>query len=110
MSTLWQLRHTIAHNDGVITKSDALKLRLMIKAPVDSPRVICPTRDDLRSVKRFLDETADSINDRVAHRLATCLGELHAADNGLFVPAQEAAALASKFNRPMTVAGHAANP
>jgi len=110
MRTLWQLRHTIAHNDGVITKSDALKLRLMIKAPVQSPRMICPARDDLRSTKRFLDETADSINARVATRLAVCLEELYRADNNLFVPADEAALLAPKFSQPVTIAGALANP
>ena len=110
MSNLWQLRHTIAHNDGVITRSDALKLRLLIKAPVESPKVICPTKDDIRSVKRFLEETADSINSRVADRLASCLEQLYDADNSLFVPATEAAALAPKFKRPVTIAGQTVNP
>jgi hypothetical protein len=40
---VWQLRHTIVHNVGVITQSHALKLRLLAKEPVESPRLLAPT-------------------------------------------------------------------
>ena len=53
---LWQLRHTIVHNVGVITQSDAIKLRLLVRSAVPPMRVIAPTRDDIRYLKRCLKE------------------------------------------------------
>ncbi len=37
LSIVWQLRHSVVHNVGVITQSDAVKLRLLTKRPVDAP-------------------------------------------------------------------------
>ena len=37
MNLIWQLRHTIVHNVGVITRSDAAKLRLLAKRKIASP-------------------------------------------------------------------------
>jgi hypothetical protein len=34
LNIIWQLRHTIVHNVGVITQSDAIKLRLLVRGPV----------------------------------------------------------------------------
>src|SRR5262249_4872759 len=70
LSILWQLRHTIVHNVGVITPSDAVKLRVLTQEAVTPSRVLQPLRDDLRYVRRFLDESAQSINRRVGERLA----------------------------------------
>ncbi len=39
VSVLWQLRHSIVHNFGVINKSDAVKLRKLCKRQVDGD---CP--------------------------------------------------------------------
>ena len=44
-----------------------------------------PTREDVRHLKRFLDETADVCNDRLGKRLADLLTGLHAGDPTLFV-------------------------
>jgi hypothetical protein len=48
MSLIWQLRHTSVHNVGVITKSDAVRLRVLARQTVDAPRMLVPTRNDLR--------------------------------------------------------------
>jgi hypothetical protein len=65
LSIVWQLRHTVAHNVGVITQSDAIKLRLLVRAPVPSMQILAPTRDDIHFLKRFLDETAEMSNRRM---------------------------------------------
>lgn len=36
LGILWQLRHTIVHNVGVVTQSDAIKLRLLVRGAVPS--------------------------------------------------------------------------
>ncbi len=107
LSILWQLRHAIVHNVGVITQSDAIKLRLLVRAAVEPKRVIAPTRDDIRYLKRFLDETAERCNRRIGERLAELLTELHAGDPGLFVPQDTADAVSRTFGFVLTVAGAA---
>ncbi|QEH36061.1 hypothetical protein OJF2_46190 [Aquisphaera giovannonii] len=60
LSVIWQLRHTIVHNVGVITQSDAIKLRLLVRGPVPREKILAPSRDDILYLKRFLDETAET--------------------------------------------------
>ena len=110
MSLIWQLRHTIAHNTGVITASDAQKLRLLIKGNVESPRLLWPTRGDVWYVKLFLDETVELVNREVGSRLAALLTTLYNADQSLFAPAEMAQALADLFGTPSTVAGQIRQP
>jgi hypothetical protein len=105
LEILWQLRHTIVHNVGVITQSDAIKLRLLVRAAIPQLQVIAPTRDDIRYLKRFLDETAERSNRRIGERLAELLTALHAADSGLFVPQEAADAVTRTFGCVLTVAG-----
>lgn len=105
INILWQLRHSIVHNASVLTLSDARKLRLLTKGPLIAPGVLVPTRDDIRYVKRFLDETVDLINREVAARLAVLLTTLHASDSGLFDPAIQAQVVADTFGLSITVAG-----
>ena len=90
---------------GVITQSDAIKLRLLTKQPVESPRTLAPTRDDLRYLKRFLDETAELCNRRVGERLAELLTTIHATDPGLFDPDTVANEISLTFGIALTVAG-----
>ena len=103
MSLLWQLRHTIVHNLGQVTQSDAVKFRLLARQQVDAPRHLVPVRDDVRYVKRFLDESADSINYRVVVRLAELLTTLHADNPALFVPQEVANKLSGDFRSPKTI-------
>lgn len=105
MELVWQVRHTMVHNVGIVTASDAIKFRLMIREPVGSPLLIQPTVDDLRLLKRFLDEMAEVANERVGPRLAEVLTVLHARDATLFVPQEMADRMAATFGMPLVVAG-----
>jgi hypothetical protein len=105
LSLLWQLRHTAVHNVGVITQSDAVKLRLWAKEPVASPQVLLPTRDDIRYLKRFLDETAVNCNRRIGERLAALLTTLHSEDPSLFVAQEMSNTVSQTFGLSLTVAG-----
>ena len=110
MSIVWQLRHTVAHNMGVVTPSDALKLRLLVKGIVESPRLLWPTKGDVWYVKLFLDETAELLNREVGARLAALLTTLHQTDPTLFQADVKAQELADLFKTHATVDGHLRNP
>lgn len=105
MDVLWQLRHSIAHNVGVITKSDAAKLRLLRRGPVEGPKVLELTNGDVWYAKLFLDDLAQWSNGRVATRLAEVLTARHADDPSLFVPQERADDVARVFRVKVTVAG-----
>jgi hypothetical protein len=105
MSLLWQLRHTSVHNVGVITHSDAVKLRVLAKQQVDAPRMLVPTHSDLRWLKMFLDETAEDCNQRIGARLAELLTAIHGTSPALVDPQPVADNLASIFRIPLVVAG-----
>lgn len=107
MSLVWQLRHTLVHNVGVITQSDAIKLRLLAKEPVTASRLLRPEDDDLRFVKRFLDESADRVNQGVGARMADLLNAIHADDPTLFTPQDVANHLSRDFGFSLTVGGAA---
>src|SRR5207249_4993708 len=70
LAILWQMRHNLAHNVGVMTHSDSMKFRMLINGPVMADRRLSPSTEDLRFVKRFLSETATHTNERVGTRLA----------------------------------------
>jgi hypothetical protein len=107
LSLIWQLRHTIVHNVGVITQSDAIKLRLLVRTAVPQMQMIAPTRDDIRYLKRFLDETAERSNRHIGERLAELLTAIHATDPGLFAPQATADAVTRTFGFVVTIAGAA---
>ncbi len=105
LSIVWQLRHTVVHNVGVITQSDAIKFRLLVRAPVPSMQVLSPTRDNIRFLKRFLEETAEIANCRIGTRLAELHSTIHAGNPALFAPQGVADQLAQTFGFVHTVAG-----
>lgn len=105
VSLIWQLRHTSVHNVGVITRSDAIKLRVLSKTNVAAPRVLVPTKIDLQWLKSFLDDSAEVCNRRVGDRLAALLTTIHAESGGPFVPQAMADLLAAGFRLPLVVAG-----
>jgi hypothetical protein len=105
MNLIWQIRHTAVHNVGVITQSDAVRLRLWTKESVAAPRILAPTRDDLRYLKRFLDETADVCNKRIGDRLGALLTTIYVPVPILFEPQAMADRVASIFRLPLQVAG-----
>jgi hypothetical protein len=105
LSIIWQLRHTVVHNVGVITQSDAIRLRLLVRAPVPSMQVLSPTRIDIRYLKRFLDETAEVSNRRIGARLAERLSTIHAGNSALFLPQEMADRVTRTFGFVLPVAG-----
>jgi hypothetical protein len=105
MSLLWQLRHTAVHNVCVITKSDAVKLRVLAKARVDAPRMLVPTTADLHWLKTYLDDVAEDCNRRLGERLAELLTTLHAEMPILIPPQPTADQVAAIFRLPLVVAG-----
>ena len=105
MSLVWQLRHTSVHNVGVITKSDAVKLRVWAKEAVDAPRVLAPARNDIRWLKMFLDETAEDCNRRTGQRLAALLTVIHTSAPAILVPADMANRITAAFQVVLSVAG-----
>ena len=105
MSLIWQLRHTVVHNVGVLTRSDAAKLRLLAKKQLPSPRIVLTTSDDLRFLQAYLDTQAKDINRRAGERLADILTIILGSDPTLFAPQDEANAISRKFGFPLTVAG-----
>jgi hypothetical protein len=105
MNLVWQIRHTSIHNVGVITQSDAVKLRLWAKENVAAPRILCPTRSDLNYLKRFMDETAKRCNQRIGDRLAELLTTIQASTPALFDAQQMANRIASAFRLALQVAG-----
>jgi hypothetical protein len=105
MSLLWQVRHTSVHNVGIITKSDAVKLRVWAKGPVDAPRMLAPIRNDLHLLKMFLDGTAEDCNQRIGVRLADLLTTIHIEAPALVPPAEMANRITAIFRTVLQVAG-----
>jgi hypothetical protein len=105
LQLIWQLRHTVVHNVGVVTQSDAVKLRVLSRRPVDPLRAIVPTRRDLLYLTRYLNETADRCNQRIADRLAQVLTRIHSEDPSLLDPTARAEHVAAQFRCDVTVAG-----
>jgi hypothetical protein len=107
LSLLWQVRHTLAHNVGVMTGSDVAKLRILSKQNIAANRLLEPTADDLRSVKRFLSETATWMNATVGTLLASALTIIHHQDPALFAVQQVANDASQRFGYSVTVDGAA---
>lgn len=103
MNLIWQIRHTSVHNVGVITRSDAVKLRLWTGESVAAPSMLSPTREDLRHLKRFLDETATLCNRRVADRLASLIAAIFAPTASTLTAKAKADRLAGIFRLPLTM-------
>ncbi|HEY7427518.1 MAG TPA: hypothetical protein VH682_25010 [Gemmataceae bacterium] len=105
MSLIWQLRHTAVHNVGVITKSDAVKLRVWAKEAVEAPRVLAPARNDIRWLKMFLDETVEDCNRRIGQRLADLLTVIHTTAPAILAPTDLANRITAAFQVVLSVAG-----
>jgi hypothetical protein len=105
LAILWQIRHNLAHNVGVITHSDAMKFRVLIGADVAHGRRLFPLTDDLRHVKRFLSETAARTNRRVGNRLAQLLTGFHAPNPALFDAQAVANDLSQRLAFSITIDG-----
>ena len=103
MNLIWQLRHTAVHNVGIITRSDAVKLRLWVKENVEAPRILAPTRNDINYLKRFLDETETYCNCRIGDRLAQLLTAIYTPTLGSPTPQTIADRVKALFRQPHQV-------
>jgi hypothetical protein len=110
LAILWQVRHNLAHNLGVVTHSDAMKFRVLVGGSVTPDRRLFPTADDLRYVKRFLSETANRVNQRVGARLAEILTMFHTTDPGLFDARAKADEVSGRFAFAVTINGRLGTP
>jgi hypothetical protein len=110
LEAIWQLRHTAVHNVGVVTRSDAVKLRLLAKRNVESPRVLSPSRDDIRYLKQCLRQVAESCNERIGKRLADVLTVIRVDNPSLFVAQEVADAISRDFGFSLTVDGSQGTP
>jgi hypothetical protein len=110
LEVVFQMRHTIVHNAGVLTRSDAAKLRLLLRRHVDAPAVLWPERGDVIAVKEFLNDLATWMTGRVAQRLGALLSEFHTSDPTLFDAAEKAQQLADGLQAPVEVSGARAVP
>ncbi|MBI3465902.1 MAG: hypothetical protein HY000_23035 [Planctomycetes bacterium] len=105
LAVLWQMRHSLAHNVGVLTHSDSMRFRVLVGGHVSADRRLSPSRQDLRYVKRFLSETALHTNRRVVTRLADLLTKFHSADPTLFDAQKKADEVSRRFDLSATIAG-----
>ncbi len=105
MSLVWQIRHTAVHNVNVITRSDAVKMRIWAKEAVDAPVLLTPARNDISWLKQFLDETTDDCNQRIGQRLAALLTTINVQIPGILVPGQMANRITNTFGMVLQVAG-----
>lgn len=103
LAILWQVRHTLTHNVGVITRSDGIKLRLLLRHDLQTDCVLAPDEADLRYIKQFLSGLAQTTNRRVATRIAWILTELHQQSPGIFDAQAKADSLSRHFGLPLTV-------
>jgi hypothetical protein len=110
VAILFQIRHIIAHNVGLLVGSDAVKLRVFVKKEVTANRVLSPTNDDLRFSRQFLHVVAKAINELVGKRLAELLTELYEGDPTLFDAKTEADMISNKFSMSLTVHGQIGVP
>ena len=110
ISAIFQLRHTLVHNLGVITESDAIKLRQFLKSSVDGKKLLTPSSKNVRQIKRLLDETASDINKRMSLKLASLMTTLHQDNYLSFDPSLKAQDLVAAFKCLVTVCGQTSTP
>ena len=73
LSVLWQLRHSIVHNFGVVTQSDAVKLSRLCKRQINGDVQLDIRRTDFWYVKLFIMEFAEAANSKVHTELQNVL-------------------------------------
>jgi hypothetical protein len=110
LAILWQVRHTITHNVGVITGSDAAKFRMLVKGMASPDRVLRITKRDIVYTKKFLSESGQQVNERIGKRLETLLDGLHRDNPALFDARNMAGRVSRQLGFSITVNGNVGTP
>ncbi|MCO5166607.1 MAG: hypothetical protein M9894_09605 [Planctomycetes bacterium] len=110
LQMVWQLRHVLVHNAGVISPSDAVKLRVLADEAVDGARRLRPTKNEVYQVKLLLDEAVVVVNSAVRDRLQVVLDGVCTKTPTVTPALHEVQRLASAFDLPFTVLGVSAAP
>ncbi len=110
LQLVWQLRHVLVHNAGVISPSDAVKLRVLANQPVDGMRRLRPTKDEVFQVKLLLDDAVAIVNTAVRDRLQVVLAGVCTKTPTVTPIPHEVQRWANAFDLPFTVLGASATP
>ncbi len=73
LKVMFQIRHTIAHNLGTLTRSDAGKLQRILGQKIESPKELDIDRKHVYYLQQFLSPLVTEVNQVVAARLGQVL-------------------------------------
>ncbi len=107
---MFQLRHTIAHNLGSLTRTDAGKLQRLLGQHRVGPKELDIDRKHVFYLQQFLSPLAVEINRSVAIRLGQNLTEFHGISPALIDHIDRSKALAKLFNSRFIISGHTELP
>ncbi len=107
---IFQLRHTIAHNLGTLTRSDGGKLQRLVSRKLDSPKELDIDRLHVYYLQRFLSPLGEEINHLISDRLGLVLTEFHADAPTLIDHQGRATELSKLFRTSFTISGFTAHP
>lgn len=110
LKVMFQIRHTIAHNLGTLTRSDAGKLQRLLGERVDSPKELDIESKHVLYLRQFLSPLAKEINLAVADRLGKVLTQFQNTFPSLIDHVARSKALSNLFQVSFTIAGHTENP
>jgi hypothetical protein len=105
LDLVFQLRHAVVHNAGVVTAFDAQKLAALIAASVPAGGRLTLERGDLWYLVSVLRDTGGWANERVADEVAKVMTTIHQSAPTSFDAAAVATELAAKFGRRITISG-----
>lgn len=110
LKVMFQVRHTIAHNLGTLTRSDAGKLQRILGQRIDSPKELDIDRKHVYYLQQFLSPLATEINQLIADRLGQVLTQFQSTSPSLIDHLGRSKALAKLFQVSFTIAGHTEHP
>ncbi len=106
LDLVFQLRHAVVHNAGVVTAFDAQKLAALIgAAAAPAGGRLTLERGDLWYLLSVLRDTGEWANERVAEEMQKVLTTIHKDAPASFDAGVVAADLAAKFGRSITIDG-----
>lgn len=110
IKVMFQIRHTIAHNLGTLTRSDAGKLQRILGERIDGHKELDIDRKHVYYLQQFVSGLAKEVNTTVADRLGQVLTQFRNTSPSLIDHVAKAKELANLFQVRFTIAGHTENP